>query len=106
MEGLGEIGLGCGVASVTKFRLSLGEQPLRFLGVMRRMTIQTADVVAGMGRATEVGLAGAVAVTAQATSAGLLPGEFFEANDLGDVASAVDMGGTGSVAGLASVTIL
>ena len=45
---LGKICLGGCVASVTQLRLILNEQVLFFLGVMRRVAIETSDFTAGM----------------------------------------------------------
>ena len=73
MKRLREIGFGCRVASIAKLRLSLHQEPLRFVGVMRRVAVQTADIAARMPRTAEMGLAVAISVATQAAPTGLLP---------------------------------
>ena len=93
----GEVGFGRGVASIAELRLFLYQQLWGFLGVMRRMAVETTDVIAGMGRTCEVPLLMVFPVAAQATSAGLLAGEVLEADDLRDVSSTGNVFGSGTV---------
>jgi hypothetical protein len=103
---LGKLGFGCGVASVTKLGLAFDQEKLRFSGVVRRMTINAANIIAGVNRGSKVRLLGIVAVAAQASAIGFGPGEFFEADDLGNVSACGHVCRTRPVAGLTSVLVL
>jgi hypothetical protein len=88
VERFGELRFGRGVALVAELRLGLRKEAMLFLRVMRRMAVQAADVIVGMRRAIEVHLTFAVRMTSQTACTGLLPGEFLEADDLANVATA------------------
>jgi hypothetical protein len=95
--GFGEIRFGRGVASVTELRLSLDEESLSLLREVRTVAVEATDVITCVRGAAEVRLAVAVAGTAQAAGARLLPRQILEANDLGDVATARQVLGARSV---------
>jgi hypothetical protein len=104
--GLTEVSLGRCMAAVAESRLCLNQQVFRFLGVMRRVAVQTTDGVAGVCRAREMPLFVLFAVATEATSAGFLRGKLLKANNLGDIATAFYMFRSRAVAGFASVPIL
>ena len=52
----GKVRLGGGVASVTQLGLLLDEQELFFLGVMRRVAVETSDIATGVGGLGEMRL--------------------------------------------------
>ena len=63
----------CGLmTAVAKSGLRLNQQMFRFRGVMRRVAVETTDVVAGVRRTREVPLLVIFTVASQATSACLL----------------------------------
>jgi hypothetical protein len=76
--GLSKICFGGGVTPVTELWLSLGQESLDLLCVVRGVAVETANIIARMRGATEVRLAVAVAVTAQAAGARLLPREILD----------------------------
>ena len=78
---------------------------LRLLGVMGRMAIQTANVVAVVWRLRKVVLLVRLAMAAQASGAGLFPRQILEADDLADIAASRHMGRPGSVAGFATMAV-
>ena len=86
--GSGEISLRRHVAAVAKIRLRLCQQMIWLFGVVRRVAIQAANIVAGMRRRREVPLLQSLPMTTQATRARLLCRESRKTDDLGDVPSA------------------
>lgn len=69
------------------------------------MAVETADIIARMGRAAEVCLLAGISVTAQAAPASLLPRQLLEADDLGKVSPTRHMFSPWSMTRFASVTI-
>ena len=105
MEGPCELRADVLMARVTKlwrFRL---HQELAFLGVMRRVAVDTGDAVGEMHGAVVVAVLLGVLVAAEAAGASLLRGSVLKSEDLGDIAAAVDMGFARAVAGFASVPL-
>jgi hypothetical protein len=88
---LGKIGFGRCVAAVALFRLFLGQQVLRSFGVMRRMTVQTTNIIAGVGGVGEMPLFVLCAMATKAPSVAFLTRKSFEADDLSNVSSALHM---------------
>jgi len=89
--GLAEVCLrGC-VASVAELGLRRSEQVFRFFGIVRRVTIQAANIAAGMGRAGEVTLLMFLPVTTQAAHIRVLPRHRFKTDDLACIPAALDM---------------
>jgi len=70
---LREVSLGGNMTSVAEIGLCLNEEVLRFFGVVRRVAVQAANIVARMRRCGEVALLVLFAVTTQAAGAGVLP---------------------------------
>ena len=70
--GLGEISFRRGVAPVTEIWLVLHKQVLRFLGVMRGVTIQAANVIARVRGCGEMTLLALPTMTGQTTHGGVL----------------------------------
>ena len=104
--GLGEVSLrGC-VASVAELWLRCSEQVLRFFGIVRGVTIQAADIAAGMGRAGEVPLLMFLTVTTQAVRIRVLPRHRFKTDDPAYIPAAFDMRGAGTMTGLATVPVV
>src|SRR4051812_32792333 len=68
-----EVCFGRDMTSVAKIRLCPNEQVLWLLGVVRRMAVQTTDIVAGVYRSGEMPLGVAFTVAGQAAIGGLLP---------------------------------
>ena len=62
--GFGKVCLGGGVASVTQLGLLPDEQKLFFLGVMRRVAVETSDIATGVGGFGEMRLFVSFAVAA------------------------------------------
>ena len=54
--GFGKVRLGGDVAAVTQLGLLLDEQELFFLGVMRRVAVETSDIATGVGGLGEMRL--------------------------------------------------
>jgi hypothetical protein len=94
------------MAPVAENRLRLNQQVFRFLGVMRRVAVETTDVVAGVCRTREVPLFVLFAMATQATSAGFLRRKLLEADNLGDVATTLYMFRSGTMTGFTAVLIL
>jgi hypothetical protein len=88
---LGKIGFGCSVTAVALFRLFLGQQVLGGLGVVWRMTIKTTNIIAGVGGIGEVPLFVLCTMATEAPGIGFLTRKIFEADDLGNVSSALHM---------------
>lgn len=61
---LSKIRFGGNVAAVTKLRLTGNQQMLFFLGMVRRMTVDTTNITAGVRRLGEARLTMALAMTA------------------------------------------
>ena len=70
---LGKVRLGGHMASIAEFGLCRNEKVLRLFGVVRRVAVQAANIVARMRRCGEVALLVLFAVTTQAAGAGVLP---------------------------------
>ena len=68
--GTGKLGAGRGMAAVAKFGLRLDQQLALFLGVMRTVAIEAADVVAGVGGRAKVLLLAGLAVALETALAG------------------------------------
>src|SRR5438477_840079 len=79
---LGKVRFGRGMAPITELRLGLRQQSLGLFGMMRRVTVHAAHVVAGMPRSREVGLSWFIPVATEATRVRLGPREFLEDNNL------------------------
>ena len=103
VKGLGKVRLGGGMAAIAEARLALRQQMLRFLGVMGRVTIEAAHVIAGVRGPTEVRLTVGIAVAAQAARIGLLARQILELHDLGNVAPARDVLRSWPMTGFAAV---
>jgi len=88
---LGKIGLGAGVAAVALFRLFLNQQILRSFGMVRRMTIKAAHIIAGVGGTGKMPLFMLRAMATEATGIGFLARKVFEADDLCNVTAAFHM---------------
>ena len=69
---LGKIGLGRSVAAVALLWLFLNQQVLRGFGMVRRMTIKTTNIIAGVRGTGEMPLFVLCAMATQALSIGLL----------------------------------
>ena len=69
MEGTIELLLGFQMATVAKLRQLLFHQELAFLGVVRRMAVDAADVILQVGRASKITVFFAVGMAVQATRA-------------------------------------
>jgi hypothetical protein len=72
--GASEVGLLREVTSITKLRLRLNKQELRFLRVMRTVAVQTTDVVAGVRGRRKMLLLVGIPVTLEAALARLVCG--------------------------------
>ena len=105
MERFRKIGLGSRVASVAQLGLTLRQQAMRFFGVVGRMAVQAADIVAGVSGPGKMRLPLAISVTTQAAGARLRARELLETNNLADITAAGDVIGSRSVTGLAAVTV-
>ena len=104
--GLGEVSLrGC-VASVAELWLRCSEQVLGFFGIVRGVTIQAADIAAGMWRAGEVTLLMFLTVATEAVSIRVLPRHRFETDDLAYIPAPLHMCGAGTMTGLATVSVV
>jgi hypothetical protein len=106
VKGLAKIRLGRRMTAITELRLALYQEALRFLGVVRGMTIQTTHVAAGMRGLSETGLLMFLRMAAQATRGRFLSREILEAYDLAYIAAASHVLRTGAVTGFASVSIV
>lgn len=69
---LGKIGLGRSVTAVALFRLFLGQQVLGSFGMVRRMTVKTTNIIAGVRGIGEVPLFVLCAMATEAPSIGFL----------------------------------
>jgi hypothetical protein len=101
-----ESGLGGHMTSIAKLGLSLNEEVLRLFGVVRRVAVQAANIVARVRRRGEVPLLMLFTVTTQATGVGILLRHRREADDLGHVPAAFYVRGSGAVTGLTSVPVV
>jgi hypothetical protein len=88
---LGKIGFGCSVTAVALFRLFLDQQVLGGLGVVRRMAIKTTNIIAGVGGTGEMPLFVLCGMATETPGIGFLARKIFEADDLGNVSSALHM---------------
>jgi hypothetical protein len=102
---LGKIGLGRSVTAVALFRLFLGQQVLGSFGMVRRMTVKTTNVIAGVGGIGEMPLFVLCAMATEAPGIGFLTRKSFEADDLGNVSSAFHMRLSWTMARFAAVPI-
>lgn len=80
------------VTAVAKTWLRLCQQMIGFFGVVRRVTVQASNIIAGVRRRREVPLLQPVPVTTQATRSRLLRGQCRETDDLRDVSATLDVG--------------
>jgi hypothetical protein len=78
---------------------------IRLLGMVRRVAIQAADIVAGMRRRGKVPLLAFLRMTAQATRVNVRCSHSFKAGDLGDVAAALYVGGPGAMTRLTALSV-
>jgi len=92
-EWFGEFCPDCAMTAVAELGLVLDQQTSRLLGVVRRMAIQAANLIAGMGGGFEMRLLLFLGMTTQTPRAGLTPAQLAEADNLGRVASAFDVEG-------------
>ena len=99
----GKIRLGRGMAAIAQLGLVLNQQELSLLGVMGRMAIQTAHIVAGMSRFGEMRLRLIFAVASQTARTRLLPRHILEGEYLGDVAGAGHVSRAGTMAAFATL---
>ncbi len=88
----GEISLCRHVTAVAKTWLRLYQQMIGLFGVVRRVTVQASNIIAGVRRRREVPLLQPVPVTTQATRGRLLRGQCRETDDLRDVSATLDVG--------------
>src|SRR5205085_7619025 len=93
-------------APITELRLGLRQQSLGLFGMMRRVTVHAAHVVAGMPRSREVGLSWFIPVATEATRVRLGPREFLEDNNLSLVAASFHVRRSRTMTRLAPVTAL
>jgi hypothetical protein len=91
------------VTAVAELGLLLNQKVLGLLAVVRRVAVGAADSAIGMGRLAEVILFFGASMTTETTCAGLLAREILKADDLADVAAAVNVSGPWSVTVLATV---
>ncbi len=103
---LREVRLRAGMTSVAQAGLCTNEEMLRFFGVMRRVAIQAPNIVARVCRCREVPLLMFCRVATQATGIGILLRHRLEANDLGHIPAAFYVGGSGTVAGLTTMSVV
>jgi hypothetical protein len=101
-----KISFGGSVAAITQIGLSPHQQMLWFLGMMRRVAIQAAHVIAGVRRTRKVPLFIIFTVTGQASRARLLPRQSLKTDDLADVTSARYVFGSRAVAGFTTMSTL
>jgi hypothetical protein len=94
------------VAAIAKLRLSLQQQTLRLLGMVRRMAVQAADIIAVMRRLRETPLLMRIAVTAQTACDRVLARQALEADYLADIAAALYVSRTWPMTGLATMTLI
>jgi hypothetical protein len=94
------------MTSVAKIRLCPNEQVLGLPRVVRRVAVQTADIVAVVYRSWEMPLLVAITVAGEAAIGGLLLWQLAEPDDLADVSAAFYMRRTGTMTRLAAVPIL
>ena len=87
----GKVGFRGGVTSITEARLCAHEKVLGFFGIVRRVTVEAANIVAGVLRCGKMPLFVLLPMTAQATRIGFLFRNCFEVHDLCYVATAVDV---------------
>src|SRR5208283_496817 len=94
------------MAAVAKFGLRLDQQLALFLGVMRAVAVEAANIVPRVsGRAKTLLLVG-LAMAFQTAPARFRPRQIRETDDLGFVAAARHVLGAGTVAGFTAVAIL
>jgi hypothetical protein len=103
---LREIGFGGNMTSIAELGLCLNEEVLRLLGVVRRVAVQAANIVARVRRCREVSLLVLFTVTTQATGVGILLRHRRKANDLGNIPSAFYVRGSGTVTRLTTVSVV
>ena len=102
---LGEVGFGGGMTPVTEIGLRPCKQVRGILGMMRRVAVQAANIVARVRGCGEVSLLMLFTVATQALRARILLRHRREANDLGHVPTALDVRGSGTVTGFAAMSI-
>jgi hypothetical protein len=103
---LRKVCLGGRMASVTELGLRPHQQGLCFLSMMRRVTVEAADVVVGVGGCREMPLLVVRTVATQALCIHLRFRHCLEADDLGDVPSPRHVRRAGTVTGLAAMPVL
>src|SRR5271167_2226584 len=99
----GEFGFLRGVASIAQRRLGLSQHEVHISGIVRTVTGRAAHAVGQVFRLGEVLRFQAGLVTTSADLRGLSWGQRFEADDFGDVAAAINVGLSRTMAALASV---
>jgi hypothetical protein len=102
---LGKIGFCCSVTAVALFRLFLDQEVLGSFGVVRRMTIKTTNIIAGVGGIGEMPLFVLCGMATETSGIGFLARKIFEADDLGNVSAALHMRLTWAMARFAAVPI-
>lgn len=93
------------VTSVAKARLSPHQKVLLYFCMVRRVTIQAADVTSGVRCSRKMSCLTRFIVAAQATGISLLVCQHFETYDLADIAASLHMFRTRSVTRFASVPV-
>ena len=104
-EGAGKFCPRRSVAAIAQIRLGLDQQCAFFLGMVRAVTIQTANIIAGMHGGAEVTLAFSFAMTLEAAPACFRARQFRKTHDLRFVASARHVLRARTMAGFASVAV-
>ena len=102
-EGPGELGLLLHVAAVTQVGLLFHQQEVHVSRLMRVVAVGAGNAVGQVFGLGEVLRLQAGLMALQTDGGGLRRAEGFEADDLGDIAAAVDVRLGGTVTGLAAV---
>ena len=102
---LGKIRFRRSVTPIAETRLASNEQVLRFLGIVRRVAVQAANVTARVRGCGEVPLFALAAMAGLATRGRILRRHILEADNFGDIAAALHVGGSGAVTGFAPVSV-
>ena len=94
------------VTPVTEIGLGSNQQMLHGFGMMRRVAVQTAHVVAGMRGTGEVPLLVTITMTCQTAGARFLSRQPFKGDDLTDVTTTGYVFGSGAVTRFTTVSTL
>ena len=101
----GKFGLLRGMTSIAQRRLRLRQHEINVVGFVRAMTTGATDTIRQVFRLGEVLRFQTRLVALGADRCRLRRAQIFEADDLGDVAAAIDVGLAGTVTSLASMLI-